>query len=134
MLTKVGDVFNYPSTGPDHRYGRSGWHIQIVVKIDESRGDAYLVPLSSSSWDATCKIGLADGCPLVKKPCSVSYRDAKKVPIRSLEQVAEPGGPALEALLRRITVGVRISGQCPRWFKDAIFPVAKTEGKIHHSA
>jgi hypothetical protein len=134
MVTKVGDVFNYPGTGSDSSYwpGRDR-HIHIVVKIDESSGDAYLVPLSSSSWDVTCKIGLVDGCPLVKKPCSVSYRDAKKVPIRGMEQVAEPGGPAPEVLLKRITMGVQISRDCPQWFKDAVFPVAKKEGKIHRS-
>ena len=135
MVTKVGDVFNYPGTGPDLLYGRSGWHIHMVVKIDESGGDAYLLPLSSSPiwWDSTCEIDVTDGCPFVTKRCFVSYAEAKKVSINGMEQTATPGGPAPPELLARAIAGIRKSSKTPQWFKDAVCPVAR-QGRIHRSA
>jgi hypothetical protein len=43
MAAEVGDVFNYPGTDDWEGFGkRGGWHIQIVIRIDESRGDPIL--------------------------------------------------------------------------------------------
>jgi hypothetical protein len=69
MAVKVGDVFNYPGTESDG-FGlyanKGGWHIHVVVKVDETGGDAYLVPLTSVLYsDRTCEIEVKDGCPLV---------------------------------------------------------------------
>jgi hypothetical protein len=82
MAAEVGDVFNYPGTDDWEGFGkRGGWHIQIVIRIDESRGDAYLVPLSTVLYrDRTCEIDVKDGCPLVTKPCVVAYIHGKKIP------------------------------------------------------
>jgi hypothetical protein len=57
MAVSVGDVFNYPGTEFEDGYGKpGGWHIHIVVKIDEARGDVYLVPPSSVLYrDTTWK-------------------------------------------------------------------------------
>jgi hypothetical protein len=50
MAVKLGDVFNYPGTESEDSYGnKGGFHIHIVVRIDETGGDAYLVPLSKRS-------------------------------------------------------------------------------------
>jgi hypothetical protein len=133
MAVEVGDVFNYPGTRsePTYRYNENSWHIHIVVKIDESRGDAYLVSLSTSDhWDSTCEINVKDGCPLVTKRCFVSYFDSKKVSLNSMQKVAVFGGPAPTALLAKVTAGVKTSRRSPQWFKDAIFPPAPRSGKI----
>lgn len=129
---QVGDVFNYPGTRaqPTYRYNENSWHIHIVVKIDESSGDAWLVSLSTSDyWDSTCEIN-ENECPLVTKRCFVSYVDGKKVSLNSMQKVAVFGGPAPKELLARIIAGVGTSRRSQQWFKDAIFPPAPRTGKI----
>lgn len=134
MRAQVGDVFNYPGTRsqPTYKYNENSWDIHIVVKIDESRGDAWLVSLSTSDhWDSTCEINVKDGCPLVTKRCFVSYFDGKKISIDSVRQNARPGGgPAPKALLAKVIAGIKTSRRSPQWFKDAIFPPTPRSGKI----
>jgi hypothetical protein len=134
MAISVGDVFNYPGTRsePTYKYNESSWHIHILVKIDETRGDAWLVSLSTSDyWDSTCEINVNDGCPLVTKRCFVSYVDGKMVPIDAVQKNAHPGGgTAPKALLMRIIAGVGTSRRSQQWFKDAIFPPRERGGRI----
>jgi hypothetical protein len=132
MAAKVGDVFNYPGTSSEPTYSNSsGWHIHIVVKIDESRGDAYLVPLSTSIyWDSACEINVNDGCPFVTKRCFVSYVDGKKTPLDTIQKVARMGGPAPKELLARVIAGVGTSRRSQEWFRDAICPPARRVGRI----
>jgi hypothetical protein len=135
MVAKVGDVFNYPGTRSELSYGNDR-HIHIVVKIDEGRLNAYLVPLSSDPvyWDRTCEISRTDGCPFVTKRCFASYANAKKAHLGGMQDAARFGGPASEDLLARVIAGVRTSRHSPQWFKDAVCPVPKREAKIHRSA
>jgi hypothetical protein len=102
MAVKLGDVFNYPGTesedGLDTYYrNKGGWHIHLVVKTDESRGDAYLVPLSTVLRDRTCEIEVKDGCPLVTKPCVAAYIHGKKMRLRVLQEVGAQRPGAGEA-------------------------------------
>jgi hypothetical protein len=132
MGVKVGDVFNYPDTG-SKPYGSNsrGWHIHIVVKIDESHGDAYLVPLSTSIYrDPACEIDVNDGCPLVTERCFVSYLDARKTSLNTIQKVARFGGSAPKELLTRVIAGVGTSRRSEKWFKDAVCPPAQRAGRI----
>jgi hypothetical protein len=130
MAVKLGDVFNYPGTesedGLDTYYrNKGGWHIHLVVKTDESRGDAYLVPLSTVLRDRTCEIEVKDGCPLVTKPCVAAYIHGKKMRLRVLQEVGVHSGQAPEKLLERVLAGIRTSPNSPQWFKDAVCPPAR---------
>ena len=74
---------------------RGGWHIHIVVRVDESRGDAYLVPLSTVLYrDRTCEIDVKDGCALVTERCVVAYFHGKKIRLAALQEVGRFSGPA----------------------------------------
>jgi hypothetical protein len=132
MAAKVGDVFNYPGTSSEPYRNSGGWHIHIVIRIDESRGDAYLVPLSTSPiyWDPACEIDVNDGCPFVTKRCFVSYVDGKKTPLDATQEVARLGGPAPKELLARVIAGVGTSRRSQKWFRDAVCPPARRAGRI----
>ena len=101
----------------------------LVVKTDESRGDAYLVPLSTVLRDRTCEIEVKDGCPLVTKPCVAAYIHGKKMRLRVLQEVGVHSGQAPEKLLERVLAGIRTSPNSPQWFKDAVCPPARA-GRI----
>jgi hypothetical protein len=101
----------------------------LVVKTDESRGDAYLVPLSTVLRDRTCEIKVKDGCPLVTKPCVAAYIHGKKMRLRVLQEVGVHSGQAPEKLLERVLAGIRTSPNSPQWFKDAVCPPARA-GRI----
>ena len=132
MAAKVGDVFNYPGTDDSEGLGkRGGWHIHIVVRIDESRGDAYLVPLSTVLYrDRTCEIDVKDGCPLVTKRCIVAYIHGKKIPLAALQEVGRFSGPAPKELLSRVIAGVGTSPHSEDWFKDSVCPPGRSAGRI----
>jgi|SRR5579863_4428463 hypothetical protein len=135
MAAKVGDVFNYPGTeaeGFESTYrNKGGWHIHMVVRIDESRGDAYLVPLSTVLCsDRTCEIDVKDGCPSVTKRCVVAYVHGKKIPLDVLQNVGRFSGQASKELLARVIAGVGASPRSPEWFRDAICPPAPRAGRI----
>jgi hypothetical protein len=131
MAVKLGDVFNYPGTESEDSYGnRGGFHIHIVVRIDETGGDAYLVPLSSVLYrDRTCEIEVKDGCPLVAKPCVVAYIHGKKIRLDVLPKMGLYGGQAPEKLLARVLEGIQTSPNSQQWFKDAVCPPARA-GRI----
>jgi hypothetical protein len=131
MTISVGDVFSYPGTeAPGTAAGGGGWHIHIVLKIDESGGDAYVVPLSSVSYDWTCKIEVSDGCPLVTKPCVVAYYHGKKIRLERLREIGLFRGPAPKELVATVIAGVGTSSRSPDWLKDAICPPPPRRGKI----
>ena len=135
MAIKVGDVFNYPGTESGDNSlsqykNKGGWHIHVVVGIDESRGDAYLVPLSSVSYDRTCEIEVNDKCPSVTKPCAVAYYHGKKIPLDVLRKIGLFSGPAPKELLTRIIAGVVTSRDLQGWFKDAVCPPPPRRGRI----
>jgi hypothetical protein len=92
-----------------------------VVRIDESLGDAYLVPLSTVLWrDRTCEIDVKDGCPSVTKPCVVAYYHGKKIPLDVLQKNGRLGGQAPKELLARVIDGVGKSPRSEDWFKKAL--------------
>jgi hypothetical protein len=133
MAAKVGDVFDYPGTesGESPYRNRGGWHIHIVVKVDESRGDAYLIPLSTVLYrDGTCEIDVKDGCPSVTERCVVAYIHGKKIPLDGLQKLGRFRGPAPKELLARVLAGIQTSLHSPQWFKDAVFPPAPRAGRI----
>ena len=137
MAISVGDVFDYPGTEwsgdnfSSSRYtNKGGWHIHIVLKIDESRGDAYLVPLSSGSYARTSEIKMNDGCPSVTKPCAVAYYHGKKIRLDVLQKTGVFSGPAPKELLTRVIAGVVTSSRSPDWFKDAVCPPPPRKGRI----
>src|ERR1700733_11776550 len=104
MAIEVGDVFNYPGTeSGDSYYSKGGWHIHIVVGIDEIRGDAYLVPLSTVFYrDKTCEIDVKDGCPSVTERCVVAYFHGKKITLDALRERGVFSGPAPKELIARV--------------------------------
>jgi hypothetical protein len=126
MAVKVGDVFNYPGTESDgfgFYVNKGGWHIHIVVKVDETGGDVYLVPLTSVLYsDRTCEIEMKDGCPLVVKPSVVAYLHGKIIRLDALQEQGRLGGQAPKELLARIIAGIRTSPKSEQWFKDAVCP------------
>jgi hypothetical protein len=134
MAISVGDVFNYPGTDSGEsvlsQYKHKSWHIHIVVKLDEIRGDAYLVPLSTNSYDRTCEIKVNDRCPLVTKPCVVAYFHGKKIPLDTLQKIGVASGPAPKELLARVIAGVGASSRSEQWFKDAVSPPPPRGGRI----
>jgi hypothetical protein len=136
MAVKLGDVFNYPGTesedGLDTYYrNKGGWHIHLVVKTDESRGDAYLVPLSTVLyWDRTCEIDVKDGCPSVTKRCVVAYIHGKKIPLHGLQKVGRFSGQTPKELLARVIAGVGTSPRSQDWVKDAVCPPGRSAGRI----
>lgn len=134
MAVEVGNVFNYPGTESEESgywRNRGGWHIHIVLRIDESLGDAYLVPLSTVRYsDRTCEIDVKDGCPSVTKRCVVAYIHGKKIPLCVLEKVGRFSGQAPKELLARVIAGVGTSPRSQDWFKDAVCPPGRSAGRI----
>jgi hypothetical protein len=136
MAVKVGDVFNGRGTGSDSDFkstyrNKGGWHIHIVVGINESRGDAYLVPLSTVLYrDRTGEINVKDRCPSVTERCVVAYIHGKKIPLNVLAKVGRFSGQAPKELLARVIAGVGTSPHSQDWFKNAICPSGRSARRI----